>query len=160
MRWGRLTATSGLDVVVGGLAFPATMRIINDVTLSVTNAATGSFTVSSSPGSYMSLFGYISDIDIADLNADGYGDILVSTQTQSGFITQWGGAYYGCMSSATPGTCTLEGWGLEGYQISSVIAKDINSDGLPDVFTGYRANSTGISSMMYRTISRSLNLSK
>ncbi len=145
----------GVAVALGGVNGDLSSSVLFDV-----GSATGSFTVASSPGSYLPLYGYVADVDIADLNADGYGDLLLSTQTQSGTVSHWGGVYYTCLSTGTAGTCTLQGWGLEGYQITSVVAKDVNSDGLPDVFTGYRANSTGISSMMYRTIGRSMNLSK
>ena len=157
MKWGRLTSTTGTDVVVTGLDLTNNVRIINNVTATVTSAATGAFTVSSTPGVYFNLYGYPSDIDIADLNGDGYGDLAIAMQSQNGSGTQQGGVFYSCLSSSSAGTCTPLGWGLEGYQMTSILARDVTGDGLPEIFTGFRANSTLITSLIYRTIGRTMN---
>jgi len=159
MKWGRLTSTSGLDVVVAGLATTSTARIITGVSATVTNAATGSFTVAATPGTPLNLYGYISDVDIGDLNGDGYGDMVMSIQTQNGSTAQIGGAFYSCLSTGVAGTCNPQGWGMEGYQLTGTLIHDVNDDGLPDVFNGYRSNAAAETGMLYRTLGRTMNLS-
>ena len=155
MKWGHLTTSTatGLDVAIGGLDSTNSLRIINNVTLSVTNASTGSFTLSSNPATYISLDGWVSDIEIADINADGYGDLAVTMQRQAIASNYNGFSFYTCTSTGT-GTCTKLWWGGEGYTATSASAGDVTGDGLPELFVGYRNDR-----LMFRTLARILNIS-
>ncbi|MCX6117284.1 MAG: putative Ig domain-containing protein [Proteobacteria bacterium] len=157
MKWGRLNTStvSGVDLVVGGIDAINTLRIINGVSLTVTSTATGSFNLSSTAGSYMQLNGYLSDVDLADLNADGYGDILIGMYSQStDRISQ---IYYTCATAVTAGTCSSLAWGMESYGVGPVLAGDVTGDDLPEVFIGYKTTTTRL---INRTILRVTNLSQ
>ena len=159
MKWGRLSSTTGMDVVVGGLDVTNSIRILAGVTATVTNSTTGAFTLSvATTGSYISTYGYASEVDIADFNGDGFADIVVGAQTQNGNVQQAGLGFYTCQTTGA-GTCSLKGWGPDGYQTTSVVAGDLNADGKPDLLVGYRANSSATNRAIYRTISRTLNTS-
>jgi hypothetical protein len=156
MKWGRTSTSTavGLDVVIGGLDISNSIRIITGVSLSVTNTSTGSFTLTSAMGAYRSLGGFLGDIDIADLNADGYGDVVVGMQTSSGG-SGTSGVVYTCMYTGV-GTCTPIGWGMEGYNTTGVTAGDVTGDGLPEIFVGHRLSNR----LINRSVSRMLNLSQ
>lgn len=156
MKWGRTNSSgaTGLDVVVGGLDSNNSFRIITGVAATVTNATTGAFSLSSTTGSYYTLNSFLSDVDISDLNGDGYGDISIAMQ---GAVAgnQGGHALYTC-TYTSPGACSLSGWGGESYYATGIASTDVTGDGLPEVFMGYR----GTSRLIFRTISRFQNLSQ
>jgi hypothetical protein len=152
MKWGRLTTSgaSGVDVAVVGFDATNSLRIINNVSINVSSDV--SFTVSSSPGAYMSLYGQPSDIAIADLNSDGYNDLAISMIRGSG--SAWGGQFYTCTSGSLAGSCSPLAWGFDGYIGNSIVTGDVNNDGMGDIFVGYQTGR-----IINRTISRVLNLS-
>jgi hypothetical protein len=154
MRWGRLTSDSatGIDVAVVGVDATNSLRIINDVGLTITNASIGAFTVSSSPTPYISLLGAPSDVEFADLNADGYGDLVVTMQRNIG-TNYWTDNFVTCTSSGA-GVCDRQGWLSGGYTANAVSIDDLNADGLPDLLVSHRG-----SRLIFRSISRILNLS-
>jgi hypothetical protein len=159
-RWGRLTTSSatGVDLVVAGADINNTFRIINNVSLSVTNTSTGAFSLTSSPSAYKAMNGFIADLEIADMNADGYGDVVAaafrSSRDPANGVIQWNGPVYTCQSTGT-GTCDMQGWGMSDlYAYSSLAVGDINNDGLPDLFL-----SALNAKFFYRSIVRTLNSS-
>ena len=156
MKWGRVTSSgaSGLDMAVVGLDATNSMRSILGITLNVTNGATGAFTVAGTPSSYVSLFGYPTTVEIADINGDGYGDFIVPMQRQVGGSNA-GGAYYTC-TTTTVGNCSTLGWGMDMYLPYTVTAGDVTGDGLPELFFGY----SGTGRLIYRTINRVVNTSQ
>jgi hypothetical protein len=159
MVFGRLTTAtaSGVDLGVGGLDTANSMRIINNVDINVT-PATGAFTVSGTSSSFYQLYGYPADIKIADLNADGFGDIVVTMQRQTTPATGnpvAGGAYYTCLSSAA-GICNPLGWGMEGVGASSISIGELGTDDTPEFIIGYR----GVGHLIYRTLAKITNLSQ
>ena len=164
MKWGHLTSTSSWDLIVAGLDTTKSVTIIPAISMSTSSNSVSYSSISQGSGNYFSLPGYPSDIDIADLNADGYGDLVIGMQTQNGNTANFSGHnFYTCLMASGATTCKPVGWGMEGYQTSSVVAGDVNGDGLPDIFVGYRAGTAagaGYSSMIYRTVSRNLNISQ
>jgi hypothetical protein len=159
MKWGRLTSggPSGVDLVVGGRDAVSTMRVIAGIGLNVTNVSTGAFSLSSTTiGNYMSLYAFPSDVEIADLNGDGYGDFaaVMPTGTSGNNL---GAFMYTCASTASS-QCTIETWGgNDGVSASNIIAGDLTSDGLPEIFVSYQYSAT--SSLIYKSISRVNNSS-
>ena len=156
MKFGRLTTSTatGVDVVVGGLDTNNSMRILNNITLTVTNASTGAFSLSvGTTGSYMTLNGYVGDLDIGDINADGFGDVVVAMTRQTG-TNNLGQSFYTCTSTAA-GICSRALWGGEGADPTSISVVDINNDNIPELFATFK-----IDRLIFRTISRILNLSQ
>ncbi|MEI8025144.1 MAG: putative Ig domain-containing protein [Pseudomonadota bacterium] len=156
MKFARLTTSTatGMDVAIGGLDLNNSMRILNNVTLTVTNASTGAFSLSvGTVGSYIALNGYVGDLDVGDVNADGYGDVVVSMtrQTLTGNVGQ---SFYTCTSSAA-GVCKPALWGGEGADPTSISVVDINNDNIPEIFASFKTDR-----LIFRTISRILNLSQ
>jgi hypothetical protein len=160
MRWGRVSNSSvGPDLVIGGLDITKSVRVFQPATLSV-NTSTGIFTYAPVGLNYIQLNGYISDIDIADFNSDSYGDLVIGMQSQNGNTSNYGSVYYTCTGPITPSmTCSPKGWGLEGYQTTSVAAGDIDADGSPDLAVGFKANSSAVTRIIYRSLSRIMNSS-
>lgn len=161
MYFGRLTSSSssGLDLVVGGLDFNNSMRIINNVSINITNAASGTFVATGSPSSFYALNGHLADIKIADLNADGYGDIIVGMQTGNPLSA---GIYYTCLS-VSAGVCNPLGWGMEGVGITSISVGELQkadgqpgTDDTPELILGFR----GTGKLIYRTLAKIINLSQ
>ena len=157
MKFARLTTASstGVDVAVGGLDVNNSLRILNNITLTVTNPSTGSFSLSvGTVGTYVTLNGYVGDIDVGDINGDGYGDVVIS-MTRAVGTGNVGQAFYTCTSTAA-GQCTRLLWGGgEGTDATSISAVDINNDGLAEVFPAFKNDR-----LIFRTISRVLNLSQ
>lgn len=157
MKFGRLTTSgaSGVDMAVGGLDVNNSMRIINNISLTVTNTSTGSFSLSvGTVGSYIQLNGFVGDLDIGDLNGDGYGDIVASMTRFIG-TTNLGQSFYTCTSTVA-GQCNRLLWGGgEGVDSTSISATDINNDGLSEVFPAFKTDR-----IMFRTLGRILNLSQ
>ena len=113
-------------------------------------------TVSGNAGAYTTLNGYPTMVEMADLNGDGYGDVVVPMRSTAN-NTAVSGTYMTCQSTTTGvGTCTVRGWGMEGYQTSSVSIGDLGDDGLPELIVGY---GNTISKFLYRNISRVVNTS-
>jgi hypothetical protein len=162
MRWGRITTgtATGLDLAIVGQDGTNSLRIINNITLSINNPTnTGTFTVSATQGNYIALNGIPSMVEIADLNGDGYGDVVVpmrATLTAGlGVTGSQNGVYYTCASTGT-GTCSAVGWGMEGYLASSVSVGELTSDGYPELMVGFQGT---VSKLFYRNLSRVLNTS-
>lgn len=156
MKWGRLStgSASGIDVALAGLDTTRSLRIISGVTLSSIDNTTGAFTLSTgSYGPYTILFGYPSDIEIADLDSDGRGDVIVPMQRQTGTSYYSGSIWYSCMSVGD-GVCLPKSWGMEGILANAVTSGDVNGDGQQDLFISYY-----IDRLMFRTIARVLNIS-
>jgi hypothetical protein len=154
MKWGRLTTGTqyGKDLVIAGLDMTKSMTIINNVRISSINGSNQP--VMSAPTvTNKQLFGYASEVDIADLDADGYGDAIIGMNRSSYTGANWGGHTYTCASTGT-GTCNALAWGFEADIVNSVVAGDVNGDNLPEIFAGYRSGR-----LFYRTISRMLNIS-
>lgn len=156
MKWGRLTtgSASGVDVAIAGLDTTRSLRIISGVTISSINNTTGAFTLSTgSYGPYMILFGFPSDIEIADLDSDGRGDIIVPMQRQTGSLAYSGSIWYSC-TSVGDGLCLPKSWGMEGILPNAVTSGDVDGDGQQDLFISYY-----LDRLMFRTIARILNIS-
>ncbi|MBP9708736.1 MAG: VCBS repeat-containing protein, partial [Oligoflexales bacterium] len=153
LKVGRLNSIVGNDVVLGGLDVNSTMRIISGITLGTPDAS-GNFTVSGTASSYYRLMGYIGEIEIADLNADGYGDIAITMQTANLTTTQAGALLYTCTISAT-NTCSLAGWGLEQPNSTGLALGDLDGDGLIDIVQGGKTGQR----LFFRTLSRYFNSS-
>lgn len=155
MKWGRITSggASGVDMAVAGLDVTRSLRIISGVTLSSISSVDGSFILSTATlGPYHSLFGYPSDLEIADLDSDGRADLVIPMQRQNGTSVS-GSTWFSC-TSTSDGLCTPQGWGADGIQGNAVTAGDINSDGQPDLFISF-----AVDRMIFRTIARVLNIS-
>lgn len=160
MIFGRLTTSgsSGLDLAVSGLDTTNSMRLISNVDINVTNAGTGDFLASGSSSSFYNLYGFPADLKIADLNADGLGDVIVTMQRQTNPAAGnpvSGGAYYTCLSSAA-GVCNPIGWGMEGVGASSISVGELGTDDTPEFIIGYR----GIGRLIFRTLAKITNLSQ
>jgi len=156
MTFGRLTTagSTGLDLAVSGLDTTNSMRLINNIDINVTSPSTGGFLVSGSSSNFYTMHGFPADVKIADLNADGLGDVIVTMQRQSaGNVT--GGAYYTCLSSAA-GVCNPIGWGMEGVGASSISVGELGTDDTPEFIIGYR----GIGRLIFRTLAKITNLSQ
>jgi hypothetical protein len=113
MKWGRLTTGTqyGKDLVIAGLDLTKSMTIINNVRISSINGSNQP--VMSAPTvTNKQLFGYASEVDIADLDADGYGDAIIGMNRSSYTGANWGGHTYTCASTGT-GTCNALAWGFE-----------------------------------------------
>jgi hypothetical protein len=154
MRVGRLTSTAGIDAVIGGLSVTQSMRIISNIQISGLDA-NGTFNATSTNSSYISLNGWTSDFEIADLNEDGYGDIIATMQSGNKAATSAGGnIFYTCALTAQ-NTCTPQGWGTDIYGVTGIAVGDVNYDGRPDIFLGSRLGNR----IFYRMIHRYLNSS-
>ena len=156
MKFARLTTSTatGIDLVVGGLDTWNSMRILNNITLTVTNTGTGAFSLAAGTvGSYITLNGYVGDLDVGDVNADGYGDVVVSLTRQAS-TGQVGQSFYTCTSTGA-GACKQMMWGSDGVNATSIAVMDINNDGLPEVFQGFLTDR-----IIFRTLSRVMNLSQ
>lgn len=157
MKFARLTTSSstGIDMVVGGLDLTNSMRILNNITLSITNTSTGTFSLSvGTVGSYITLNGQVGDLDIGEINGDGYGDIVISMTRATG-STNLGQYFYTCTATAA-GQCSRLMWGGgEGVDPTSIALVDLNNDGLQEVFPAFR-----VDRFIYRTIGRIVNLSQ
>ena len=157
MRWGRLTTSgaTGFDLVVSGFNDTATsLKIINNWSLTVTDSTSGSFNMPATNGAYMAMNSYITDVEIADFNADGYGDVAFTTDRRTNIANN--GELYTCMTDnpVVVGSCTKQGWGMDGNNAFSLAVGDVNNDNLPDLFVGYQSPK-----LFYRTITRYLNSS-
>jgi len=158
---GRLTTSTatGVDIAVVGVDQPGgynnSVRIINNVGLTVTNTGTGAFSVSGTPSAYMKINGFPVAVRIADLNADGSGDLAISMNRTMYWVGNWGIQFYTCISNGT-GTCGMRGWDAGNFAPSGIAVGDVNNDGLPEIFVG-TANAQG--RLIYRTITRMLNTS-
>jgi hypothetical protein len=156
LKFARLTTASatGVDVAVGGLDVNNSLRILNNITLTVTNSSTGAFALSvGTVGSYISLNGFLGDLDIGDINGDGYGDIVASMTRATG--TNVGQYFYTCTATVA-GQCNRLMWGGgEGYDPTSISLVDLNNDGLQEVFPAFKTDR-----LIFRTIARILNLSQ
>jgi hypothetical protein len=160
-RWGRIvtgTAT-GFDLAVGyGDGNSQPLRLLTGVTLTLTNATTGTFSVSAvNTLPSINFFGYANNIQIADIDMDGYGDIIIpnSYAGQSQYAIT--GAFGTCSAIVNSGSltgCNYQGWGISGYNPQDVVVGDVNADGKPDMFIGYKQ-----ARLLYRAIERVLNLS-
>ena len=153
LRVGRLASTTGIDMVIGGLDVVNSMRVVAGVTMNTPDSS-GNFTITSSIGSILRLNGYLADAQFADLDEDGYGDIVTGTQTQNSSGSQSGSVVALCkITGAT--TCTLSYWGMDAYLLSGIAVGDINGDLKPDIVVGTRSGNR----IFYRMISRYLNSS-
>ncbi|MEI8025145.1 MAG: putative Ig domain-containing protein [Pseudomonadota bacterium] len=156
MKWGRLStgSASGVDVALAGLDATRSLRMISGVTISSINNSTGAFTLSAGTyGPYVILFGYPSDIGIADLDSDGRGDVIVPMQRQTGSLLYSGSIWYTCTSTGD-GLCQPKSWGMEGILANAVTSGDVDGDGQEDLFISYY-----LDRLMFRTIARILNIS-
>lgn len=155
MKSGRITtgAPAGVDMAIAGLDTARSLRVLSGIMLSNISTVSGSFTLSvSTVGPYVQLLGYPSDLDIADLDSDGRGDIVIPMQRQAGTVNL-GSVWFSCMSSAA-GICMPQGWGMDGLQGNAVTLGDADNDGQPDLFFSY-----ALDRLMLRTIVRVLNAS-
>lgn len=159
-RWGRIvtgTAT-GFDLAVGyGDGNSQPLRLLTGITLNLTNASTGAISISAAntlPS--INFFGYSNNIQIADLNMDGYGDIIIPmSHMDRGYV--WHNAFGTCTATISSGAlsgCNFQGWGTSGWNPQDVVVGDVDEDGRPDLFVSYRH-----ARLIYRAIERVLNLS-
>jgi hypothetical protein len=163
IAFGRLTTSTatGLDMAVVGVDQPGgfnnSVRIISNVTIpTITiDPSNGSFSVSGTPSTYMKINGFPVAVRIADLNADGYGDLAISMNRTMYWVGHWGLQFYTCISTGT-GTCDMRGWDAGNYAPTGIAVGDVTDDGLPEIFIG-TANTQG--RLIYRTITRMLNIS-
>jgi hypothetical protein len=160
-RWGRiLTGTAtGFDMaLVHGDGTAQPLRLLTGITLTLNNASTGAFSVSAAnilPT--INFFGYGNNIQIADLNMDGYGDIIIPMSYQGQGAVAITGVFGTCTATVSGTTltgCNFQGWGMSGYNPQDVAVGDVDNDGKPDMFVGYRH-----ARLIYRAIERVLNLS-
>jgi hypothetical protein len=154
LRVGRLTSTTGVDIVVSGLDLTNTMRIVYGVTINTPDAS-GNFTPSGTAASFIRLNGYANDLEIADLDVDGYGDIAINMVSQNLTTSLTGFLMYTCRSTGTPGACTLAAWNAEQLNPTGIAIGDINYDGLPDIVQGGKIGQR----LFFRTLSRYFNSS-
>jgi len=150
---GFLTSTTGTDFVVGGLDVTNTYRIINGVQLTVPDI-NGAFNVTvSSLNPYKSLRGYLSTVEIGDLDADGYGDLVFTMSSQAGNASAPNAhLLYTCLTT-TAGNCNSLSWGGYGPGMTSIVLGDVDNNGLLDIFVGTRTGGR----LPYRMITRGIN---
>lgn len=159
LAFGRLTTSTatGVDMAVVGVDTVGNnnVRIINNIGLTVTNVVTGAFSVSGTPGPYYRLNAFAVKVHIADLNADGNGDLAISANRAMYWVGNWGIHFFTCITTGT-GTCEMRGWDAGNFAPSGLVVGDVTDDGLPEIFVG--GAGTG-GRLIYRTITRMLNTS-
>ena len=160
MRFGRVTTSTatGTDLVVAGYDNNG-IRIINNISLSVTNSGTGAFSMISSPGSYVWLNGdSVADVTISDLDSDGLNDVVAIPRRTGYGSGGWGYEathFWTCRSTGVTGQCARLNWGGDGVYQNSVVAGDVRNNDQPDIFISYQ-----VPRLFYRTIARIMNISQ
>jgi len=150
---GFLTSTTGTDFVVGGLDVTNTYRIINGVQLTVPDINSAFNVTVSSLNPYKSLRGYLSTVEIGDLDADGYGDLVFTMSSQAGNASAPNAhLLYTCLTT-TAGNCNSLSWGGYGPGMTSIVLGDVDNNGLLDIFVGTRTGGR----LPYRMITRGIN---
>lgn len=144
-----------IDVAVSQLSAGATVRILKNLTIGAASG-TGAFNIAITGNVTTNLYGYGSDIDMADFDSDGYLDVVVSmyTQNSNASANAYGQIFYLLRGDNLGGFSTMEGFGMEAIGGAGVSVQDMDNNGSPDIFLGYRTARTP-----YRIITRAFNYS-
>jgi hypothetical protein len=145
-----------IDVAISQLSVTGTVRVLKNLTIGAASAA-GAFNIAVTGNVQTPLYGYGSDIDLADMDSDGKLDIVISMYTQNSLANTnaYGQIFYLLRGDNLGGFSAPEGFGMEAYGGSGLSLKDMDDDGNPDVFLGYRW-----AIAPYRIITRGFNYSQ